>query len=79
MFLLFLLEKNGLAKQEQQKRLNAGQPNLRSLIFLLLCVMLKQLITPIQELLVAPLQYTKTDVSNTLFCHLFSGSLRCKK
>jgi len=74
-----LAGKNGPAKQEQQKRLNAGQPNLSSLVLLLLCVRLNQPITPIQELLLAPLQYTKTDVSNTLFCHLLSGSLRCKK
>jgi len=50
-----LAGKNGPAKQEQQKRPNAGQPNLSSLILLLLCVRLKQLITPIQGLLVAPL------------------------
>jgi len=74
-----LAGKNGPAKQEQQKRLNAGQPNLSSLVLLVLCVKLKQSITPIQELLVAHLQYTKTDVSSTLFCHLLGGSLRCKK
>jgi len=45
----------------------------------IMCVRLKQLITPIQELLVAPLQYTKINVSSTLFCDLLSGSLRCKK
>jgi len=74
-----LAGKNGPAKQEQQKRLNTGQHNMSSLVLLLLCVNLKQLITPIQELLVAPLQYTKTDVSSTLFCHLLSGSLLFKK
>jgi len=79
MFLLFLPEKMVQPSKSNKKRLNAGQPNLSSLVFLLLCVRLKQLIRPIQELLVAPLQYTKIDMSSTLSSHLLSGSLRCKK
>jgi len=47
--------KNGLAKQKQQKRLNASQPNLTPLLIFLLCLRLNQLITPIEELFVAPL------------------------
>jgi len=72
-----LVGENGVAKQEQQKRLNADVPS-KCLLLLLVISRLLQLITPIKEFFITLLQVIEADIPTLLIFHLFHRLLLCK-